>query len=133
MIPGKLLVFLCEFVIQGGYIIFLEVLCGETVPFIEEYFPIFARASSACTVALRLLLSIAHINKSKLEIDVNVEMFNLPLFWRNIGPAAAGPAGIVPTPLGCDSVPSREIYREALLNTRNLPIYGRGEGGDAIS
>ena len=63
---------------------FWKCLRAEAVPFIEAYFPIFARASSACAVALRLQLdrscrsrsstsatNIAHINKYKLEIDVN--------------------------------------------------------------
>ena len=85
MMPGKLLLFyLCEFVILGGYIISLKYLRAEAVPFIEAYFPIFARASSACAVALRLRLdrscryrsstsatNIAHSTKYKLEIDVN--------------------------------------------------------------
>lgn len=66
------------------YNFFWKCLRAEAVPFIEAYFPIFARASSACAVALRLRLdrscryrsstsatNIAHINKYKLEIDVN--------------------------------------------------------------
>ena len=68
------------------YNFFWKCLFAEAVPFIKVYFPIFAWASSAHIVASRLRLdcsclyrsstsatNIAHINKYKLEIDVNVE------------------------------------------------------------
>ena len=85
MLGILLWLYLCQFVILSGYTyISWKCVHAKAVPFIEMSFPIFARASSAFAVALRLRLdhssryrssisatNIAHINKYKLEIDVN--------------------------------------------------------------
>ena len=82
----KIIVILFMRICNTGWLYnsFLKCLRAEAVPFIDAYFPIFARASSACAVALRFRLdrscryrsststtNIAHSTTYKLEIDVN--------------------------------------------------------------